>query len=119
MVYALLRDALMLLLLGLAGLFTLESILPTFVSLHLNLAYPITLSAILFVILAILGQQNGIRYSSTLRPPTWFVVILLLWLLGVVGNSLLAFHIIPLIVILLLTGISLFFLAKNLTEAAR
>ena len=113
MAYALLRDTLTILFLGLTGLFTIENILPTFVSLHINLAYPVALSVFLLLALVSLARHGNIRYPSTLHPPAWFSILLVLWMLGIITNALLAFHTFSLVIILLLTATSLFLLARN------
>lgn len=113
-VYALLQDALGLLLFGFAGLMTLEGLIPGLVSGHLSLAKLLfAITAILFLFI-LLGQKYFQQLSvAESRPPKrWMILALLLWSCLLTVNALLTFPLSATAVILILTGIIVFLLHR-------
>lgn len=92
--YALLVEAILLMLLSFAGLFTLETILPGIISSRFVIGKLIIIVTPLLFFTAFLGRVLGISFStihsSSLRI---FVIGGLLWTLGISILSLLAFPI--------------------------
>ena len=95
LLFAILRDTLVWVTLGVAALFSLETLIPSMISPRFNLAYPIIIQVILF-----LGLAWTTKYFHLQFPPTpiwnriitiigliWFIAILLLSLLGLSLSS--------------------------------
>lgn len=90
-----------------AGLFTLEMLLPTFVTARISLAGFLTVLLLLLLLLLALGERLKLSFSLLRRPPTITIVFFALWSLGLLIIGLRAFPLWSIIVLITLLGVSL------------
>jgi hypothetical protein len=111
-VYALLAEALLIGYVTFAGLFTIETILPTFISVRLSLTAFLALLFISSFLLAILGRFLDLDFTSGLRRRNPLLSIGILWMTSILALSLYKFplFLIP-ILILAFLGIGFLFLS--------
>jgi hypothetical protein len=109
--YALLAEALLIGFVMFAALFTLETLLPTFVAVRLNLASFLIILLLASFLLALLGRYLSIDFVSGLRRRNPLLWIGVLWAVGILAISLFKFplFLIP-ILILAFLGIGYLFL---------
>lgn len=113
--FALLQDALLLILLGLGALLTAESILPGFVTSRFNLSKPIALAAIMIMLLISLRRHLDSISSFTDNKKTRILsAFVFLWVSVLTINALIAFSWWASVVVLALTILILIFLRKAL-----
>ena len=104
MLHALLSDAIVLVLVAFAGLMTLESLMPGFVSAHINLAKILFAIAVLFLAHFAVGHAYHIPASEK-RAPWWLLTILILWSSAIVISSLIKFPLYAIAIIFVFTAI--------------
>ena len=90
-VYAILAEALLLGYLGFMGLFTIETLLPTFVTVHLSLTKLLIVLLLGSFGLAFLGRYLGIDFASGLRRRNPLLWIGIAWMVGILAISLYKF----------------------------
>jgi hypothetical protein len=111
--YALLAEALLIGFVTFAGLFTIETILPTFISVRLNLTAFLALLLIGSFLLATLGRFLNIDFPSGLRWRNPFLWIGIVWTIGILAVSLYKFPLF-LIPILILTFLGIGYLFSRI-----
>lgn len=90
--YALLIEAILLILLSFAGLFTLETILPGLISGRFVIGKLIIIATLLLFFMEYLGQKLDISFPLiSSRPPKIFSIGIGIWAIGILTLSLLAF----------------------------
>ncbi len=110
--YALLAEALLIGFTVFAALFTLETLLPTFVAVRLNLATFLIILLIGSFLLSILGRFLNLDFASGLRRRNPLLSIGILWIVGILAVSLYKFPLILIpILILAFLGIGYLFLS--------
>lgn len=103
--YALLSEALLLGYLGFAALFTIETLLPTFVTVRLSLTKVLFVLILLSFLLAALGRFLNLSFPFSLDKKSPLLWLGLLWMVAILAVSLLKF---PLVVIVILIAGFLF-----------
>ncbi len=88
---AVLRDSLVWLSLGIAGLFTIETLLPGFVTLRFNLAYPLFLQAAIFLALLVVIDRFQVTFPASTRLNRFILMLGGLWFVAILFISLLKF----------------------------
>jgi hypothetical protein len=89
--YALGTEALCIAYIFLAGLFTLETLLPTFVTTRLSLSAFFAIVLVSTFILALLGRYLGTSFPWTFTWKSPLILLGILWATGILGLSLLKF----------------------------
>lgn len=99
--YALFAEALLLGFIGFIGLFTLETVLPTFVTAHFSLTKLFFFLTIASFALTLLGRYLDIHFTLPDNQKNPVVWIGILWTIGILGISLYKFPLITIPVIIL------------------
>ncbi len=91
MIFALATEALCIAYIFLAGLFTLETLLPTFVTTRLSLSGFLAILLILTFVVALLGKylEASFLWKCTWKSP--LIILGIFWATGILGLSLLKF----------------------------
>lgn len=100
--YALLAEALLLGYLGFITLFTLETLLPTFVTLRFSLTKFFLILFLFSFVLSLLGRYLGISFERKISKKNPWLALGFLWILGILSLSLYKFP--TMIIIILLLG---------------
>jgi hypothetical protein len=103
LVYAVLRDSFVYLSLGIAGLFTIETLLPGFVTFRFNLALPILFEAILFIAITLIVSRYQLAIPVSSRFNRFVLLLAGLWLVAILFISLLRFALISKLIIIAFT----------------
>lgn len=114
--YSLLVELLMLLYLLFLGLFTLEILLPGFVSVRINMAIFLATLILLTMATAMLGRFLGAHFPATASYEKLILSTLIAWGTGIIGISLISFPWWSLAVLLALSLAILFFLRDIFLE---
>lgn len=101
-VYALLAEALFIGYLGFIGLFTIETLLPTFVTVRLSLTKFLFILVVLSVVLAAIGDTLDVSFRQTVSKKSPLLWIGLLWMLSILIVSLYKFP--PLTIPIIVAG---------------
>lgn len=89
--YALLAEALIIGFLGFGALFTIETLLPTFVTIRFSLTQFFSILILLTFVLSILGHFLDISFESKMNRKNPWLWIGLIWMLGILLISLYKF----------------------------
>lgn len=100
--YALLAEALFLGYLGFIALFTVETLLPTFVTVRFSLTKFLFILFLLSFVLGLLGRYLDLHFSLTIRKKSPWLMLGLFWTLGILILSLYKFP--PLVILILILG---------------
>jgi hypothetical protein len=100
--YALLAEALFLGYLGFIALFTVETLLPTFVTVRFSLTKFLFVLFLLSFVLGLLGRYLDLNFSWTIRKKSPWLMLGLFWTLGILALSLYKFP--PLVILILILG---------------
>lgn len=114
--YSLLVELLALLYLLFLGLFTLEILLPGFVSVRINMAVFLATLIILTAGTAMLGRFLGAHFPATAPYEKLIVGTVIAWGIGIIGIALISFPWWSLAVLLAFSMAILFFLRSILLE---
>lgn len=90
-IYALLAEALILGFIGFVTLFTIETLLPTFVTARFSLTKFFFVLLLLSFVLTALGHYIGISFDKTINKKNPLLWLGLLWTLGILAISLYKF----------------------------
>jgi hypothetical protein len=100
--YALATEALVIGYLYFLGLFTVETLLPTFVTVRFSLALFLLVLVVLTLLIAALGRFLGLSFPLTITPHHPLFVLALLWGISILVVSLIKFPPLSIPVIILL-----------------
>ena len=89
--YALLAEALCLGYLGFIALFTVETLLPTFVTVRFSLTKFFFILFLLSFVLSLLGRYLDLSFAETINKKSPWLILGLLWTLGILMISLYKF----------------------------
>jgi len=112
--YALLAEAVFIGFLFFVAFFTIETLLPTFVTVRFSLAKFLTSLMLLSFVLAFLGKYLGIEYSWNVKKNNPLFWLGILWAIGILALSLFKFP--PVLIPFIIFGFGLagYFFAKIL-----
>lgn len=113
LLFVILRDSLVWVTVGVAALFSLETILPGMVAPRFNLAYPLILQILLFLGLAWTVNHFHLQLPQTPRLNRFIAIIGLIWFIAILLLSLLGLSLLSKIGIFLLVFVILWLIWKE------
>ena len=113
LLFVILHDALIWVTIGVAALFSLETILPGIVAPRFNLAYPLIIQILLFFSLAWTVNHFHLQLPRTPRINRFVAIVGLIWFITILFLSLLGLSLVSKISIFLLVFVILWLIWKE------